>query len=171
MIERILCRFTPPTKRRMPILLSALLLTLGFAVWIAAPQTGLWTLLRLAAIAALTAGLYIAVRWCFRSYTYTLEQHESGQFDFVVTEQNGRRQITVCRIAADDLLSLRKIDRKEKRTAIPARRYGYCNTPRPKAACLLTLRDANGEAAILFTPDEAMFGLLNALLPKRDERN
>ena len=90
--------------RRLPtVLLSAGLIAAGLGLWMGLPTTGLWSLLRAISLAAVTAGLYVALRWCLRSYIYTLEQHEDGHIDLAITEQNGRRQITVCRVSTAEM--------------------------------------------------------------------
>ena len=165
MIERTLCRCTPPLPRRLPtLLLSAGLIALGLGLWIGLPATGLWSLLRAISLAAVTAGLYVALRWCFRSYVYTLEQHEDGHIDLAVTEQNGRRQVTVCRVSTAEMVSL--VPAPGKLPAGP--RYHYCNSPRPRNAFLLTLDESHDSARILFTPDAAMQKLLLSLLPREN---
>lgn len=165
MIERTLCRCTPPAPRRLPtVLLSAALIALGLGLWMGLPTAGPWAILRVLSLAVVTAGLYVALRWCFRSYVYTLEQHEDGHIDLAVTEQNGRRQVTVCRVSTAEMVSLVPAPRK-----LPAGpRYHYCNSPRPRDAFLLTLGENHGSARILFTPDETMRKLLLSLLPREN---
>lgn len=151
--------------RRLPtVLLSAGLIAAGLGLWMGLPTTGLWSLLRAISLAAVTAGLYVALRWCFRSYIYTLEQHEDGHIDLAITEQNGRRQVTVCRVSTAEMVSL--VPAPRKLPAVP--RYHYCNSPRPRDAFLLTLGESQGSARILFTPDVAMQKLLLSLLPREN---
>jgi hypothetical protein len=149
------------------VILSAALIALGLGLWIGLPTTGPWAILRVLALAVVTAGLYIALRWCFRRYVYTLEQHEDGHIDLAVTEQNGRRQITVCRVSTAEMESL--VPAPQKLPAGP--RYHYYNSPRPRDAFLLTLCEAHGGARILFTPDGTMQKLLFSLLPRENGEN
>jgi len=146
------------------MLLSAALIAAGLGLWLGLPTTGPWAILRVLSLAVVTAGLYIALRWCFRSYVYTLEQHEDGHIDFAVTEQNGRRQVTVCRVSTAEMVSLVPAPRKLP----PGPRYHYCNAPHPRDAFLLTLGEDHGGARILFTPDETMRKLLLSLLPREN---
>ena len=165
MIDRTLCRCTPPHDGRLPTAAAALLLTAGFALWLALPATGLWVLGRIGAIGLITAGLYLALRWLARVYTYSLEQHENGQIDFVVTEQNGRRCTTVCRVALDTVTAItEQIGGHPRPRGIT---YHYLNAPRPSSACILTCADPNGDRHIRITPDTDLLRLLTMLGPAK----
>ena len=170
MTDRILYRCVARHSTRTPAAAAGLLLAAGLTLWIAAPRTGLWALVRLAAVGAITGGLYITVRWLAREYIYTLEQQDNGQIDFVVTEQNGRRQITVCRVSADTLTELRPLAKGERipKPTKNRRVYHYCADLRPANAALLTLRDGDGEAILHFAPDDGLFRLLAERIPTAD---
>lgn len=158
MIDRTLCRCTPSRDGRLPTAAAALLLTAGFALWIALPATGLWVLGRIGAIGLITAGLYLALRWLARVYTYSLEQYENGQIDFVVIEQNGCRCTTVCRVALDTVTAITEQNGRRPRPRGVI--YHYLNAPRPKSACILTCADPNGDRLIRITPDADFLRLL-----------
>ena len=161
MIDRTLCRCTPPRDGRLPTVAAAVLLTVGLALWLFLPATGLWVLGRLAAIGCITAGLYLALRWLARVYTYSLEQHESGQVDFVVTEQNGRRCATVCRVALDTVTA---VTPQPPGAAKPhGRRYVYYNSPRPCGVVVLTCTDGEDEQQLCITPTDELLRLLTML--------
>lgn len=161
MIERTLCRCTPPRDGRLPTAAAALLLAVGFALWIGLPETGLWALARAGAILPIASGLYLAMRWLARVYTYSLEQHENGQIDFVVTEQNGRRRTAVCRIALDAVTAITA--QKGNRPRPRGITYHYLNAPRPKSACILTCADPDGDRHIRITPSRELLRLLTML--------
>lgn len=168
MIERILCRCIPKTNLRPPAIISGSLLAAGLLLWLASPHTGWGALARFGGLLLLTAGLYVALRFLLRSYSYTLEQHDSGCIDFVVTELTGRRQITVCRVSLDEISGFRPLARGEKppRGGAELRVYHYCIPLRPRNLYLLTLDTSCGRALIRFTPDEAMCAWLFRLLPE-----
>ena len=168
MIERVLCRCTPRRKNRAPVLLAGLLLTAGFAVWLCTPQTGWWALARFGALLPIGGGLYLAMRWLARRYSYSIEQHECGQVDFVVTEQNGYRQSTVCRVSLDAVTALRPTRKGEK---LPRPVYRYVNEPRPKQTYLLIFADAADAVTLCFTPDEPMQRLLALLCPAKNAQD
>ena len=168
MIDHLICRSVAERKSRLPVLLSAVLLVLGFAVRIAFPRTGWGALLAFCGGAAVTAGLYLAVRYLARRYIYTLEQMTDGRIDLAVQEQNFLRQTTVCRISIDQICSLSEA----KKTKRPrgSRIYHYCADIRPKNAILLTVIESNGETAhIRFTPDEAFRNTLSLFIPSKKD--
>ncbi len=169
MTDQLICRSTAVRKSPVPVLLSALLLTLGFAARIAFPRNGWWALLSFGGGLALTAGLYLAARYLVRRYVYTLAQKDDGQIDFTVTEQNYLRRTTVCRISAAHMLSLQFPTPKKRLRG--CRVYHYCADIRPRNACLLTVWDGEGKTAVIrFTPDENFRRTLAMLVPsKKDE--
>lgn len=171
MIDRVLYRCIAPRAPRTPAILAGVLLTVGLTLWVGAPRTGWWAMIRFAAIAAITGGLYVAVRWLARGYIYTLEQHDDGHVDFVVTEQNGRRQVTVCRVSTGELTGLRLLAKGERppRPAPGRRVYHYCAAMRPDHAALLILHDGEGESILHFTPDDGLSSLLRTMIPAVDE--
>ncbi len=169
MIDHLICRCTVRRKSPLPVLLSALLLVIGFSVRIAFPRTGWWALLAFGGGAAITAGLYLAVRYLAKRYTYTLEQRTDGRIDFTVTEQNFLRQTTVCRISTEQIVSL-SASRRCKRPPSGCRLYHYCADIRPKDACLLTVNETDGSAAVIrFTPDENFKKVLVLLVPSKKD--
>ena len=161
MIDRVLCVDTPPRGGRQMTVAAALLLTAGLTLWVVLPTTGLWVLGRIGAIGLITAGLYLALRWLARIYTYRLEQHENGQIDFVVIEQNGRRCTTVCRVGLDTVTRLPGDTPAKQRGAL----YRYFNAPRPAGICVLCSADPDGMRYLHITPGAEMHRLLTMLCP------
>ncbi len=162
MIERTLCRYTPPTKGRLPTALAAFCLAVGFAAWVALPAVGWWTLGRIGAALLIAAGCGLAMRWLARCYTYTLEQHENGAVDFVVTVEQGRRRATACRISCEQITAVAPTPEK-RRQRLRARTYVYCNAPFPRQSVTLVVRDGDGVQAVRITPSEEMARLLRLL--------
>lgn len=168
MIDRTLCRYTPPRNGRLPTAISAVLLVGGFALWGALPKHGLWALARMGAILPITAGVYLAMRWLARIYTYSLEQHENVRVDFVVTEQNGFRCAAVCRIALDTITAVTQQSRRRPR--FRGKMYHYLNAPHPKKAWILTFADPDGDRYIRITPNKDFLRLLMMLSPIEKSR-
>lgn len=168
MIDSILCCCTVSRRSPTPAFLSGGLLAVGLALWAASPRTGWGVLLQLTGAFAVTAGLYVAIRWLARGYTYTLEQHDSGRIDFVVTEKNGRRQTTVCCISTEDIWDLHTPAPKE-RPPKGCRIYHYCADLRPRNACLLTVCEGEETVILRFTPDAAFHAALALLVPSKKD--
>lgn len=169
MIDRTLCRYTPPRGGRLCVAAAAVLLAVGLALWAGLPGTGLWLLARVGALLPVAAGLWLAVRWLARRYTYSLEQQESGQIDFVVTEQNGYRCTVVCRVALETVTAIRQQTKGKPRT--PRRSFQYLNAPRPKSALLLTCTDPGGEYSLRITPNPELHRLLTLLTRAENDQN
>lgn len=159
MIDRTLCRCTPPRDGRLPTAAAALLLVVGFALWLALPGNGLWMIGRIGAVGLIAVGLCLAMRWLARVYTYSLEQQDSGQIDFVVAEQNGRRCTIVCRVALETITAIAQPAPRRVRGTV----YAYLNAPFPPSTCLLTCSDPDGERFLRITPDAELLRLLMML--------
>ena len=150
--------------------MSAVLLTLGLALWTALPAAGPGALARIGGLIPFAAGLLLAMRWLARTYTYTLEMHEDGSIDFVITERLGRRVHVVCRVDSAQLLSAVPLPHGREGRAAARGAYRYVNAPRPSAAWVLTVRAPDGGEGerILFTPDARFCTALTALLPRNE---
>lgn len=162
MVERTLCRYTPPCEGRLPTALAALCLASGLALWVALPEGGWWVLARIGASLLIATGLGLAMRWLARCYTYTLEQHETGAIDLVVTTQQGRRRATACRISTEQITAVAETKKRARKSPRP-RTYTYANRPFPRKSVTLTLRDGDATVCLRLTPSEEMTHLLRML--------
>lgn len=170
MIERVLFRCTPARRTRGASVNAALLMGGGLVLWLAAPRLSWSALLRAAAAVLICTGLYIAVRFVFHGYTYTLEQHGDGRVDFTVVEQSGRRQVTVCRIDCAEIVQMQTLGRGQKPPKPgPGRQvYHYCAEFRPSALTVLTVRNADGESSIRISADPALNAAIAARLAEKE---
>ena len=170
MIERVLCRCEPPRKTRTVTLLSGLLAACGAVLWIVSPYLGLLGLWRILGMLLICAGLYLVLRFVLHGYIYALEQHTDGRIDFSVTEQSGRRQVTVCRIDFADVTAIETFSRGKKPPAPEAGRrvYHYCAEFRPAVLTVLSVRDADGESSIRICPDAAFVTALDRLFGEKE---
>ena len=161
MIDRVLCVDTPRRGGRLLTVAAALLLTAGLTLWVRLPAAGLWMLGRIGALGLIAIGVYLAMRWLARVYTYRLEQNEGGQIDFVVIEQNGCRCTTVCRIGLDTVT----VTPTSRRPRPQGKVHRYINAPRPASNCMLCCADPMGEYYLHITPCAEMLRLLTMLCP------
>ena len=82
----------------------------GFVAYPAAAQ--------LISIALIAAAIYIASAYLLREYTYAIEPNThivddddlSRQYDLIITEAKGKRQIKVCHIELSEITGVRVID-------------------------------------------------------------
>jgi hypothetical protein len=70
------------------------------------------------AILLLTFSVYVAIAFLLREYTYSIEPNKhivkddsmSEQYDFIITEAKGKRNVKVCHIEISDIKFIRVID-------------------------------------------------------------
>lgn len=82
----------------------------GFVVYPAAAQ--------LISIALIAASIYIASAYLLREYTYAIEPNThvvddddlSAQYDLIITEAKGKKQVKVCHIEMSEITGVRVID-------------------------------------------------------------
>lgn len=122
-------------------------------------------------IFSLTASVYIATGFLLRRYTFSVEQNpqgEVGELDFCIIENKGRREITVCRIGVDEIVSLREVNKDNKKTVSEERRsmkrYTYDVDFIPKRRIEIVSKYDDEYFSILVTYDE---DLINAIKAKK----
>lgn len=82
----------------------------GYAAYPAAAQT--------ISIVLIVASIYVASAYLLREYTYSIEPNThivedddlSRQYDLIITEAKGRKQIKVCHIEMSEITGVRVID-------------------------------------------------------------
>jgi hypothetical protein len=70
------------------------------------------------AILLLTFSVYVAIAFLLREYTYSIEPNKhivkddsmSEQYDFIITEAKGKRNVKVCHIEISDIKFIRVVD-------------------------------------------------------------
>lgn len=88
-------------------------------------------------IALIAASIYIATVFLLRVYTYSIEPNThivadddlSAQYDFIITDEKGKRSIKVCHIEMTDVISLKVITPESRKQISEERkamkRYTY----------------------------------------------
>ena len=88
-------------------------------------------------IILISASIYIASAFLLRVYTYSIEPNThivadddpSAQYDFIITDEKGKRSIKVCHIEMTDIISLKVITPENKKQISAERklmkRYTY----------------------------------------------
>lgn len=87
-------------------------------------------------IAFFAASIYIASVFLLREYTYAIEPNThivedddlSGQYDLIVTELKGKRQVKVCHIEMSDVKEVRIMTPENKKTVKTERKGAKCFT-------------------------------------------
>ena len=75
------------------------------------------------AMILLTASIYVAVAFLLREYTFSVEPNKhiadddklSEQFDFIITEVKGKKNVKVCHIEMSEVKQIRVVDPNNKK--------------------------------------------------------
>lgn len=113
----------------------------------------------------LTASIYIASVYLLRYYTFEVtERNDTTSYDLVIHEFKGKKSMTVCRIGLDDIVSVRVVDKQNKKTVSAERkdknRYTYDVTflPSRQVEIVATIDEEN--LSILITYDEELISII-----------
>ena len=127
---------------------------------------------QLISIALIAASIYVAAAYLLREYTYAIEPNThvvddddlSAQYDLIVTEAKGKRQVKVCHIELSEITGVRVIDPNNRKQVQSERknkkRYTYdkCFAANRQIEILSTI---DGEDySIILSYDEEFFDAL-----------
>ena len=119
-------------------------------------------------IAFITVSIYVASVYLLRQYTFSIDLNpasEEDELDFIITERKGNRDVTVCRIGIDDIVTAREVNPQNKKQVAAERkkmkRYVYDTTfIAPRRIELICKLDED-DYSILITFDEQLLTKLN----------
>jgi hypothetical protein len=149
------------------LILGAALFILSGSGYVAVPA-----LAQAISIGLLVAAIYIASVFLLREYTYAIEPNIhvvedndlSKQYDLIVTELKGRRQVKVCHIEMSDVKEIRIITPENKKTVKAERKGAKCYTYDTRFAPNLQVEikaDIDGEDySIILSYDEDFIAAL-----------
>lgn len=113
---------------------------------------------------ALAFAVLVASRYLLKDYVYSLEEAENGDVDLTVTELQGKRRVTVCRIelsAVEEILTETPETRKAMKERLKGmKRYDYCADLVPSRSLYLLFRDRDETVSVRLIPDERMERIL-----------
>ena len=113
---------------------------------------------------ALAFAVLVASRYLLKDYVYRLEEAENGDVDLTVTELQGKRRVTVCRIglsAVEEILTETPETRKAMKERLKGmKRYDYCIDLVPSRSLYLLFRDRDETVSVRLIPDERMERIL-----------
>ena len=112
----------------------------------------------------------VAGRYLLREYRYILTENGEG-VDFVVTEIQGKRKRTVCRIALSDIRETAD-ERRDNRKALnekcrSMKRYDYCIDLGAREAFRILLSEEKHEVSVRLSVDDGLKTHLAALLKNK----
>lgn len=156
--------------------ISALLcLIVGAALFILAGNglVAIPALAQLISICLLGASIYIASAFLLREYTYAIEGNMhivedddiSKQYDLIVTEAKGKRQIKVCHIEMSDIKKVRIITPENKKAVKSerkdAKRYTYDTQFAPNRQIEIKAEIDHEDYSIILSYDEEFLAALS----------
>ncbi len=118
---------------------------------------------------SLTAGMLLSTRYLSRHYVYRIVATQDGGFDFVVTEQFGRRLLCVCRVSLDELTAFKQEKKGHRERVDHDLSLAFC-----RPAHILTVDDGGGTffergrtVRLRIEPDATMAAMLDYHLHSR----
>ncbi len=123
-------------------------------------------------ILLLSASIYIAVAFLLREYTYSVDPNThivedddlSKQYDLIVTEAKGKKQVKVCHIEMSDVSFVREITPDNKKTVMAERknmkRYTYDTRFAPNRQIEIRANIDGEDYSIILSYDEEFLAVL-----------
>ena len=159
-------RVTVNRKGRLVPILSLLLLAFALSALVFGITVPLFRVLADAVFMVLTVlALLLLKRFFFRAYRYMLVRRDFEEaYDLEIFELVGRRERVVCRVALDDLASVERESKKNRRAFRREHRrypwYDYSMDALFGSAVLLTLRGEE-EAVLRLSYDRTLVRMLS----------
>ena len=130
--------------------------------------------IQLISIIAFVAVIFIISRYMAKGFLYAIAQNDDGTLDLTVTEVTnaGRKQITVCRIALNNIEESHLLDRSipkhaEKLKALQRnaknehrKLFNYCPDVNPTEVCIILVEECNEKFLLKLSPDSTLWGYL-----------
>jgi hypothetical protein len=163
------------SNRRAMYLVCLFLIGGGLLLFLSTKLKGvigfIW-IFQLIGISFCAASIFIFSRYVSKSYIYAI----TNEGDLTVTEVQGKRRITVCRLSiasasriescegseTEKINAIKKHIKTEKRKV-----YNYCIDIVPSAVCYVFSEEFE-EVAVIFQPDEKMLDILNSYTKTED---
>ncbi len=91
--------------------------------------------IQLLSLGMLTMGIFITTRYVMKSYIYAVIRNDDGEEDFTVTEIQGKRKITVCRIGMSSVEQVFSVTQGDKQAELEIKakvkdgkykKFNYC---------------------------------------------
>lgn len=130
---------------------------------------------QLLAIILLTAGVFLTTRYVTKLFIYRIDQ---GDLTITEANTNGKRQITVCRVAISGILSVTvsesASEAKEQIRALKKQHiklFDYTADLQPATSMFVTVREGGEELALRLSYDRALCELLQTAVTQDSPAN
>ena len=172
-----LYEYTPPksNKKAAGIVLILFSLAAGlFLFTIIFPDIKFKWAIQLISIIAFVAVIFIISRYMAKSFVYAIFKNNDGTLDLTVSEVTnaGKKTITVCRIALNNIEESYLLDRSirehaEKASALQKRAkneqrklFNYCPDVNPTEICVILVEECNEKFLLKLSPDSTLWEYL-----------
>ena len=130
--------------------------------------------IQLISIIAFVAVIFIISRYIAKSFVYAIFKNNDGTLDLTISELTnaGRKKITVCRIAINNIEEAHLLDRSIREQAEKAssleksakseqrKIFNYCPDINPSEVCILLVEECNEKFLIKLSPDSTLWEYL-----------
>lgn len=160
---------TPKLRNKAAKLTALLCLLSGAALFMlsTADLISLPWLAQISGIILITAAIYIASVHLLRQYTFIIERsniENHDGYDFVISEKKNNRDVTVCRLGTDEIISVRVVTSQNKRAVEKERknmsRYMYDTRFAPSRQIEIVSIYDEQKLSILITYDDELLKIL-----------
>ena len=172
-----LYEYTPPksNKKASGIVLILFSLAAGlFLFTIIFPDIKFKWAIQLISIIAFVAVIFIISRYIAKSFVYAIFKNNDGTLDLTISELTnaGRKKITVCRIAINNIEEAHLLDRSIREQAEKAssleksakseqrKIFNYCPDINPSEVCILLVEECNEKFLLKLSPDSTLWEYL-----------
>lgn len=127
---------------------------------------------QLIGIGFMTASIFLLTRYISKSFIYGIEQGHKEGYELTVTEVQGKRRITVCRLTVALMSGVETVEAsdEQKREAIKKKikeegrqPFNYCTDIAPASVCYVFSEECNEKVAVVFQPDETIMSYLSSV--------
>ena len=117
------------------------------------------------AVALMATAILFYTKFISAALFYDLVVDSAGESLFVVRQQTGTRQTTLCRVDLENVVSVKPLSAAELRAIKPqknVKRYSYKPTLMPKSVCLINVESRYETAEIIVEGDIEFINTLNS---------
>lgn len=164
----------PENKKGKAVALILLLAGALFFIIASNDKVAFASVIQVAAIVSFTASIYIAAAYLLREYTFCIQKNgNSGDtpaenYDFLVYDNKGKRQVKACHFEMKDITGVRVIDKSNRKEAEKERkamkRYLYDCDYSPERFIELRAHLEGEDYSIYVTYDEELLRVLQSLI-------
>ena len=172
-----LYEYTPQKSNKKASGITLILFSLAaglFLFTIIFPSIQFKWAIQLISIIAFVAVIFIISRYIAKGFVYAIFQNADSTLDLTVSEVTnaGRKRITVCRIAINNIEEAYLLDRSireqaEKASALQKsarneqrKLFNYCSDVNPTEVCILLVDECNEKFLIKLSPDSTLWEYL-----------